>query len=226
MLRHVIERALSSDADQVFVAVDDELLAETVTDTEAIPIITSPTHVSGTDRIVEAIQDLGLDANDLVVNVQGDEPLIPPKVINQVAQLLGDRPACGVASLYAPILNPNDIFDPNVVKVVLNSKSFAMYFSRAPLPWDRDTFVDGPPETVQPRWYRHLGIYAYRVWALRKFVSWQPSTLEQIENLEQLRFLENGVPIILNQVLETVATGVDTSEDLARVREEFANTRK
>lgn len=222
MLCHVVERALLSNADRVFVAVDDDQLAETVAATEAIPFMTSTSHVSGTDRIFEVVQDLGLGVNDLVVNVQGDEPLIPPRVINQVAQLLIDRPSCGVASLHSTILNPEEIFDPNIVKVVLNSNSLAMFFSRAPIPWDRDLFVDGNPQEVKPRWYRHLGIYAYRVWALRKFKSWSPSHLEQIEHLEQLRFLENGESIVLSPVAESVPAGVDTPNDLARVRKEFA----
>lgn len=219
MLRHVIERVLMSDAKHVYVAVDDQQLAETVVGTQATPIMTSVDHASGTDRIVEVLQTLNADANDIVVNVQGDEPLIPPSVVNQVAQILIDHPSIGVASLYSVVSSPEEILDPNVVKVVLNSDSFAMYFSRAPIPWDREKFTDGEPRTVEPHWCRHLGIYAYRVWALQKFVSWRPSLLEQIEHLEQLRFLENGISIVLGEVVEPVSIGVDTPQDLARVRE-------
>ena len=222
MLCHVVERALLSDAKRVFVAVDDEQLAEDVAETKAISIMTSTAHDSGTDRIFEVVQHLGLRDNDLVINVQGDEPLIPPSVINQTAQLLLDQPHAGVASLYSTISIPEEVFDPNVVKVVLNSDSHALYFSRAPLPWDRRTFAEGKPEEVEPHWYRHVGIYAYRVWALQKFVSWGPSRLEQIERLEQLRFLENGISIVLSEVVELVPVGVDTSQDLARVRQSFA----
>lgn len=226
MLRHVVERALLSDAKHVYVAADDQQLVNTLVGTDAISVMTSVDHVSGTDRIVEAIQDFGFDPNDVIVNVQGDEPLIPPNVVNQVAQLLIDRPECGVASLYSTISHPKEIFDPNAVKVVLNSESQALYFSRAPLPWDRNNFADGKPVHVNPDWYRHLGIYAYRVWALQKFVSLRPSRLEQIECLEQLRFLENGISIVLDHANEPVFAGVDTSEDLARVQELFATAIK
>lgn len=225
MLRHVVDRVLMSDAKHVYVAVDDHQLAETVVETKAIPIMTSIDHASGTDRIVEVLQTLNADANDIVVNVQGDEPLIPPSVVNQTAQLLIDRPSIGVASLYSVISSPEEVFDPNVVKVVQNSDSYAMYFSRAPIPWDRETFKDGEPEEVEPHWCRHLGIYAYRVWALQKFVSWSPSRLEQLERLEQLRFLENGVSIVLSEVVEPASIGVDTAQDLARVRETLAAQR-
>lgn len=222
MLRHVVERALLSDAKHVYVAADDQQLIDTLVDTNAISVMTSVDHVSGTDRIEEAIKDLEFGPNDIVVNVQGDEPLVPPQVVNQVARLLIDRPTNGVASLYSTISNVQEIFDPNVVKVVLNSESHALYFSRAPMPWDRNSFADGEPAEVEPRWYRHLGIYAYRVWALQKFVSWSPSSLEQVERLEQLRFLENGISIVLDHVSEQVPAGIDSPDDLARVRELFA----
>ena len=222
MLRHVVERALLSNATGVYVAVDNEQLAETVAGTDAIVVMTSVDHVSGTERIFEVVQELGLSTNAVIVNVQGDEPLIPPSVINQVAQLLVDRPICGVASLYSTISNSAEIFDPNAVKVVLNSDSDAMYFSRAPVPWDRSMFVDGEPDEVQSHWFRHVGIYAYRVWALRKFVTWKPSLLERLEHLEQLRFLENGISIVLNEVNEPVPAGVDTQHDLVRVSKKFA----
>ncbi|MXZ56640.1 MAG: 3-deoxy-manno-octulosonate cytidylyltransferase [Gammaproteobacteria bacterium] len=222
MLRHVVERALSSDAKHVYVAADDQQLIDTLVDTDAISVVTSLDHASGTDRIVEAIQDLEFGPNDIVVNVQGDEPLIPSQVVNQVARLLIDRPTNGVASLYSTISNVQEIFDPNVVKVVLNSESHALYFSRAPMPWDRSNFADGEPAEVESHWYRHLGIYGYRVWALQKFASWSPSRLEQVERLEQLRFLENGISIVLDHVNEPVPAGVDTPDDLARVRELFA----
>ena len=211
-----------SDAKHVYVAVDDKQLAETVVGTQATPIMTSNDHSSGTDRIVEVLRTLNADANDIVVNVQGDEPLIPPSVVNQAAQLLIDRPSLGVASLYSEISYPEEVFDPNVVKVVLNSDSNAMYFSRAPIPWDRETFMEGEPTEVASHWRRHLGIYAYRVWALQEFASWSPSRLEQIECLEQLRFLENGISIVLSEVVESVSIGVDTPQDLARVREVLA----
>lgn len=222
MLRHVVDRVLMSNAKHVYVAVDDQQLAETVIGTQATPVMTSSEHVSGTDRIVEVIQTLDIDTNDVIVNVQGDEPLIPPDVVNQAAQLLFDRPSIGVASLYSTLSNPQEIFDPNVVKVVLKSDSHAMYFSRAPIPWDRGAFADGEPKQVKSQWYRHLGVYAYRVWALQRFVSWNPSNLEKIESLEQLRFLENGIPIVLTEVAESVSSGVDTPQDLARVRKSFA----
>lgn len=222
MLRHVVERALLSDAKHVYVAADDQQLIDTLVDTDAISVMTSVDHASGTDRIVEAIQDFGFGPNDIVVNVQGDEPLIPPSVVNQVARLLIDRPTSGVASLYGTISDVKEIFDPNAVKVVLDSDSHALYFSRAPIPWDRSNFAKGEPAEIKSHWYRHLGIYAYRVWALKKFVSWSPSRLEQIERLEQLRFLENGISIVLDHVNEPLSAGVDTPDDLARVRELFA----
>ena len=223
MLRHVVERALLSEAKHVYVAVDDKQLVETVDGTNAITVMTSTDHASGTDRIVEVIQGLDIATDDIVVNVQGDEPLIPPNVINQVAKLLLNCRAEGVASLFSNISNTKEIFDPNVVKVVLNAASRAMYFSRAPLPWDRDKFADEQPKEVYAHWHRHLGIYAYRAWAIRKFASLSPTRLEQIERLEQLRFLENEIPIVLSEVVEPVSAGVDTPQDLARVRKEFAS---
>ena len=155
----------------------------------------------------------------MVVNVQGDEPLMPPAVIDQVAGLVAGE--CEVATLSVPITAAADVFNPNVVKVVADGHGRALYFSRAPIPWSRAAFGAARPPAALPtggRWQRHVGIYAYRVRALKEFVAWSPGALEQVEALEQLRLLEHGRGIALAEALATVPGGVDTPADAERVR--------
>jgi 3-deoxy-manno-octulosonate cytidylyltransferase (CMP-KDO synthetase) len=180
--------------------------------------MTSPDHQSGTDRLEEVARQCGFGDDDIIVNVQGDEPLVPPAVIAQVAANLNANPQAAVATLCEPIATVEDFTNPNIVKVVCDNAGLALYFSRAPIPWPRDHFLaekSGMPEHLIPM--RHLGIYAYRVSHLRQFVTWPMAPLEKIECLEQLRFLWQGESIHVAQACADVPGGVDTEEDLNRV---------
>ena len=221
MIVRVVEQALASSAKTVVVATDDVRVADAVAGTDAESALTRDDHPSGSDRVMEVVEAQGWADDDVVVNVQGDEPLIPPAVIDQVAGLLSDE-TCGVATLFEPITRARDVFDPNIVKVVVSGVGRALYFSRAPMPWWRDVFAAGCIEpdidSLASLWKRHIGIYAYRVAALREFVRWPPSTLEQTEALEQLRLLDHGRAIAVAEAVQPVPGGVDTPADAARVR--------
>ena len=217
MILRVVEQALRSAAKSVVVATDDERVANAVADSGATPVMTRTDHATGSDRVMEAVRTCGWGADEVVVNVQGDEPLIPPPVIDQVAALLETPSACPVATLCEPISRPADVFDPNIVKVVADHAGRALYFSRAPLPWSRQAFADGQPERLGAHWRRHIGIYAYRVSALEAFVAWPSSTLEEVEVLEQLRLLEHGIGIAVAEAVAPVPGGVDTPADVQRV---------
>jgi len=219
MVQHVYERACESGAEQVIIATDDERIFAAASDFGAAVVMTSAEHVSGTDRIEEVSRQLGLAATSIVVNVQGDEPLIPAVVIDQVADNLAAHEQAGIATLCEPITTAADLFNPNIVKVVADEQGYALYFTRAPIPWDRDAFAGGQPaagEAVQAR--RHLGIYAYRVSLLRDFVNWSPAPIELTESLEQLRAMYHGTRIHVADALAEVPPGVDTEADLAVVR--------
>ena len=186
--------------------------------------MTSAEHASGTDRIEEAARGLGLGAEQCVVNVQGDEPLVPAAIIDQVADNLARHADAGIATLCAPLTERDAFLDPNVVKVVADAAGYALYFSRAPIPWPRDAVeAAGRPELPSPRGpLRHLGIYAYRVSFLRDFVGWPVSSLEATEKLEQLRAMDQGVRIHVARALELPPPGVDTAADLEAVRRVLA----
>lgn len=218
MIARVARQALASGANGVAVATDDQRVAAAATAAGAVAILTGVHHASGSDRVMEAARKQGWDAQDIVVNVQGDEPLVPPPVIDQVAKLLAASGA-DVATLCEPIRHAKDVFDPNVVKVVANDAGQALYFSRAPLPWSRAEFAAGEPASIGGHWRRHIGIYAYRVRTLDEFVSWPPSALEEVEALEQLRFLSHGRSIAVAEAVAPVPGGVDTPADVQRVRE-------
>ena len=218
MIARVARQALASAADGVLVATDDERVAAVAAASGAPAVLTSTDHASGSDRVMEAVRQLGWGADDIVVNVQGDEPLVPPEVIDQVAQLLAASGA-HVATLCEPIHRSKDVFDPNVVKVVANAAGRALYFSRAPIPWSRAEFGAAEPATIGGHWRRHIGIYAYRVRTLDEFVSWPPSALEEVEALEQLRFLSQGRSIAVAEAVAPVPGGVDTPADARRVRQ-------
>ena len=211
MLQWVHERAKSSQATEVIVATDDERIASAARGFGAEVAMTARTHVSGTDRIAEVAAARGWKDDDIVVNVQGDEPLIPPVVIDQVAQLLGDHRAAHMATLAAKLEQINEFNDPNTVKVACDVTGRALYFSRAPIPWNRDAV-----NTVTPASLRHIGIYAYRVGALRRLAVLPPGRLEQIEKLEQLRALENGMEIRVALAVERPLADVNTAADLER----------
>lgn len=219
MVQLVWEQARKSSAQRVVVATDDVRIFEACQAFGAEVLMTRDDHNSGTDRLAEVAMQLGLAADAIVVNVQGDEPMIPPAVIDQVASNLAAHPEAGISTLAEPIDDVAALFNPNVVKVSSDINGLALTFSRAPLPWARDALAanrDELPAGVPFR--RHIGIYAYRAGFLHDFVSWGPCMLENTENLEQLRALWNGVRIHVADALEAPPAGVDTPEDLERVR--------
>jgi len=211
MIQHVVERAHQSQARQVIVATDSGSIFETVKAFGGEACLTHAGHQSGTDRLHEVAVKLGLSDQAIVVNVQGDEPLIPPVVIDQVAFQLAACPKAVAATLFEKIDAPEVFADQNVVKVVTNQQGLALYFSRAAIPHHRDRDQNFPEV---PLAHRHIGIYAYRVELLKRFVSWPVAALEAAEKLEQLRILANGEMIHVSEVLEPVPGGVDTPEDL------------
>lgn len=226
MVQHVYERAAQSSASRVVIAADDQKIVDAVNAFGGEVVLTSPDHQSGTDRLEEAANLLGLSDNDMIVNVQGDEPLIPPAVIDQVASNLAQETVCRVATLCEKIQTAEVFLDPNAVKVVSDKFSRALYFSRASVPFPRDDMsqlIDSPQAKVE-QVYRHIGIYGYRVSLLRQFVSWPMAPLEMIEKLEQLRVLYNGEKIHVAEACEMVPAGVDTSEDLARIKNQLMNS--
>ena len=219
MIQHVWEQAGKSSARQVVVATDDARIVEACRGFGAEVLLTRGDHNSGTDRLAEVAAVLGLAPDAIVVNVQGDEPLIPPAIIDQVAANLAANPQAAIATLAEPIDDVAALFNPNVVKVVSDRNGLALTFSRAPLPWARDAFAVSRellPANVPYR--RHIGIYAYRAQFLHDFVAWGPCWLEDTECLEQLRALWHGVRIHVADALQTPPAGVDTQEDLERVR--------
>ncbi|HEY6131242.1 MAG TPA: 3-deoxy-manno-octulosonate cytidylyltransferase [Halioglobus sp.] len=222
MVQHVWEQAGRSSAERVIIATDDVRIFDVARAFGAQVYMTSSQHPSGTDRLQQVAEELGFHADHIVVNVQGDEPLIPPQVIDQVAANLRDRPHAGIATLCEDIHTVEDLTDPNIVKVVSDVHGMALYFSRAPVPWPRDAFMhtrDNLPSFGH--WYRHIGIYAYRTGLLRQFVGWPPAPQEQLENLEQLRALHNGVRIHVDKAVQRVPAGVDSEDDLALARTMF-----
>ncbi|GGU81406.1 3-deoxy-manno-octulosonate cytidylyltransferase [Pseudomonas laurentiana] len=219
MIQHVWEQARKSSAARVVVATDDAEIFKVCEAFGAEVLMTREDHDSGTDRLAEVATQLGLPADAIVVNVQGDEPLIPPVIIDQVAANLAAHPEAGIATLAEPISDVEALFNPNAVKVVSDCNGLALTFSRAPLPFARDAFAqsrDQLPSGVPYR--RHIGMYAYRAGFLQDFVGWGPCWLEKTESLEQLRALWNGVRIHVADALEAPPVGVDTPEDLERVR--------
>jgi 3-deoxy-manno-octulosonate cytidylyltransferase (CMP-KDO synthetase) len=219
MVQHVWEQARKSAAANVVVATDHEAIVSACEGFGANVLLTREDHQSGTDRLAEVASLLGLGDDEIVVNVQGDEPLVPAVIVNQVAANLAAHPEASIATLAEPLHEVDALFNPNVVKVVSDLNGLALTFSRAPLPWARDELAksrEALPEGIPYR--RHIGIYAYRAGFLHDFVTWGPSWLEQCESLEQLRALWHGVRIHVADALEAPPAGVDTPEDLERVR--------
>ncbi|MGZ4959071.1 MAG: 3-deoxy-manno-octulosonate cytidylyltransferase, partial [Methylomonas sp.] len=181
-------------------------------------VMTDANHQSGTERIAEVAQILGWANDDIVVNLQGDEPLIPPAYIRDAAGALASQTQAGIATLAAKIEDADEIFNPNAVKVVLDKDGYALYFSRAPIPWNRATFPDRhvPADSPLPH-LRHIGMYAYTVGFLSRYCNWPASPLESVESLEQLRILWHGEKVLVKIVEQTPEAGVDTEEDLWRV---------
>lgn len=218
MIQRVYEQAKKSQAGQVIVATDDQRVADEVRGFGGEVCMTAADHKSGTDRLQEVASQYGFSDEHIIVNVQGDEPLIPPEVIDQVAENLASCQAAGVATLSEPIEDDADFSNPNIVKVVTDNQGMALYFSRAPVPWPRDhteNRVSAMAAVMVPM--RHIGIYAYRVATLNHFILWPVAPIEALECLEQLRFMWNSVRIHVAEAMAPVPGGVDTDEDLQRV---------
>lgn len=218
MIQRVYEQACLSDAKEVIVATDDESIEREVVSFGGKVSMTSVDHVSGTDRIQEVCSQHELTADEVVVNVQGDEPIIPPSVINQVAQNLtlpNTGVSASVATLYELIDTLEDVVDPNIVKVVTDANDMALYFSRAPIPWDRDRM---PNDCSFGSYKRHVGIYAYKVGLLNEYVTWPEDEIELLEKLEQLRILRHGHRIHAAKAVQSIPPGIDTPADLERTR--------
>ena len=219
MVVHVAERARASGARRVVVATDDARIADAVRRHGVESIMTRADHPTGTDRLAEAASLLALDADEIVVNVQGDEPLLDSMLMRRVAELLSERPDAAMATACHPIDNADEAFNPNVVKVTLDARNCALYFSRATIPWARAAFgVDRQAIPAGLPLYRHYGLYAYRTRFLQVFPTLPPAPIEMFEALEQLRALWHGFRIVVEIARGTPAPGVDTGEDLARVR--------
>ncbi|WP_386686466.1 3-deoxy-manno-octulosonate cytidylyltransferase [Lonepinella sp. MS14437] len=224
MIQHVWEKAQQSGASRVIVATDNEQVAQAVVHFGGEVCMTSEKHNSGTERLAEVVEKLSLPDNEIIVNIQGDEPLIPPVIVQQVAENL-QKYQVNMASLAVNIDDHEELFNPNAVKVLTDKDGYVLYFSRAVIPWDRDQFallqkgeLTQAELKLQPHYLRHIGIYAYRAGFIKQYVQWQSTALEQIESLEQLRVLWNGERIHVELAKEVPAVGVDTPEDLAKVR--------
>lgn len=217
MLEHVFARAMQSGADKVVVATDDFMVRDACKQFSAPVAMTSRKHESGTDRIAEAVKELGWSDDDIVVNLQGDEPLMPSAILRQAAGMLESDVQADVATLCTAITDAAEMQNPNIVKVVFDKTSYALYFSRAPIPWDRDESTEGIKGA-----YRHIGLYAYRVKVLRQLAASPPCEFEELEKLEQLRALWLGIKIKVGIAAEIPGRGVDTQEDFDYVAQIIA----
>jgi 3-deoxy-manno-octulosonate cytidylyltransferase (CMP-KDO synthetase) len=230
MVQRVVERAAQSGADELWVATDDARIAAAVHDPRkagaggaGIALMTHAALPSGTDRVAAVAAQRGWNDATIVVNVQGDEPFVPPRLIDQVAELLARDPLAAIATLAAPIESLTDLLDPNVVKVVAAGDGAALYFSRAPIPWTRDGAAGGlATQHEHGDALRHVGMYAYRVGALKRITTLPPSSYERREKLEQLRALQAGLRIVVARCAEPPGPGIDTEADLQRARERVA----
>ncbi|OAJ93777.1 3-deoxy-manno-octulosonate cytidylyltransferase [Vibrio bivalvicida] len=216
MIQWVYEQAIQAGADKVIVATDDSRVEKAVKSFGGEVCMTSPDHESGTERLAEVVEKKAIADDHVIVNVQGDEPLIPPSIIAQVAENLANSKA-PMSTLAVEIREEAEVFNPNAVKVLTDKDGYAMYFSRATIPWDRDNFANKEPVIKQPL-MRHIGIYAYRAGFINTYINWEPTALEKIECLEQLRVLWYGEKIHVEVAKEAPAAGVDTPEDLEVVR--------
>lgn len=222
LLQHTVERALSVGAASVTVATDDVAIVDAVQSLGVPVLMTKNTHETGTDRLAEMVDLLGLPDDALVVNVQGDEPLMPVCLIEQVARHLASVPNAAMATLYEPITHRTEVHNPAVVKIIVSHDGFALYFSRAAIPFDRDAEIT---EDLLPQFYfRHLGLYAYRAHFLRHYAALPKAPMEQLEKLEQLRVLYAGFRIAVAQAQSYCPPGVDTKEDLVKIIEVMNET--
>ena len=224
MILHVADRANETGIANVIVATDDQRIADVAAAAGISVVMTNVAHESGTDRLAEVAIKQGWADEDIVVNLQGDEPLIPPAVILQLVELLENDQSGQIATLMTPIHSVEDLLNPNIVKAIASERSQALYFSRAPIPYPRDHFAKTQTTMPDGNYYRHLGMYAYRVSALKAIPALQATELEKLEKLEQLRPLANGITILLGIVDKAPSHGVDTPEDLLRVNDIFRNS--
>jgi len=225
LIQHTYERAIASGATRVIIATDSPEIQAACAKFNAEVCLTSKMHTTGTDRIAEAARILGLADDDLIINLQGDEPGMPPACLQQLAQTLAEKLEVEMATACVPLNSLEEIFDPNIVKAVLDQMGNALYFSRAPIPWDREGFNANPKEFINTSpYYRHLGLYAFRNQFLQRFVQWQPAPIEKMELLEQLRALYYGVRIHATIINQMPPLGVDTPADLEAARRYLANT--
>ncbi|HEX7387122.1 MAG TPA: 3-deoxy-manno-octulosonate cytidylyltransferase [Castellaniella sp.] len=222
MVIRTARQAALSGASRVLIATDDPAIADAAHAHKVEALMTRRGHRTGTDRLAEVATTLGLPDEAIVVNVQGDEPLIEPTLVDAVANLLSQRPQAAIATCASPVRDADTLFDPNAVKVVCDTRGRALYFSRAPIPWHRDALADGQQRLAPglQAWH-HIGLYAYRAGFLRQYPTLPAGYLEQVESLEQLRALEQGFEIVVHQTQSAPARGVDTVQDLARVRALF-----
>ena len=217
MILRVVDQAKKVEGfDDLCVATDDERIAEICRAEGVDVVLTSPDHPSGTDRLSEVARLKGWAEDDIIVNVQGDEPLLPAKLVKQVSQLLVDNPNCSMSTLCEPISVLDEFQRDSIVKVVMSKHNEALYFSRATIPYDRDG-AKQKQQSIHSSAYRHLGLYAYRVKLLQEYVTWDQGVLEKLESLEQLRVLENGHRIAIAIAEANLPPGVDTQEDLDRL---------
>lgn len=215
LIQHVYERALASAAARIVIATDDARIGEVASAFGAEVCMTSTKHRSGTERIAEVVQKLSIPKDTIIVNLQGDEPLMPSMLIRAVADTLNTHPQASMATAMHAITDETMMANPNVVKVVCDHDNFALYFSRAPIPWQAE---HGERAGEHARAFRHIGLYAYHAEFVERYAASPPSPLETVERLEQLRVLWNGERIVLYESSEAPAAGVDTAEDLERVR--------
>ncbi|WP_428604609.1 3-deoxy-manno-octulosonate cytidylyltransferase [Sedimenticola sp.] len=215
MIQHVHRRAVESGAEQIIVATDDQRIADCVRGFGGEVCLTDPGHRSGTDRIAEVSKQYGWAEDEIIVNLQGDEPDMPSALLHQVAVDMDRHPDAVITTLAAELCERAQLFDPNVVKLVTDARGYALYFSRAPIPWDRDAFADLEAMPGQVQGYRrHIGLYAYRAGFLPRYIQWQPAPLELVESLEQLRVLWHGERIHVSDAAQIPGQGVDTQQDL------------
>jgi 3-deoxy-manno-octulosonate cytidylyltransferase (CMP-KDO synthetase) len=217
LIQWVWERARASGAATVVIATDDERIQSAAIAFGADCMMTAVTHASGTDRVAEVVRSRGWRDGEIVVNLQGDEPLIEPSLVARLAAALEQNPKVDIATPVAPVQSLAEFLDPNCVKAVGREDGRALYFSRAPIPWPREAAAGGAPTRYEGAW-RHIGLYAYRVQSLLQFAAWPPAQLENLERLEQLRALERGMAIQLVPLAVAPPIGVDTPEDLTQVR--------
>lgn len=219
MIQHVFERSVASGALSVVVATDDQRIAKVAENFGAKICMTAAHHQSSTERLAEAAVLLDFEDEDVLVNVQSDEPLISPRVIRQLANDLIEKEHIKVSTLCQPIQSPEDLFNSDIVKMVMNHRNYAMYFSRAAIPWDREKFTEtGQLSQYRPKHWQHIGIFAYRVNFLQEYIEWPSCPLEEMEALEQLRILWNGVRVHVLVSEEKIMHGVKTEADLEKIR--------